>query len=179
MITQYAQECKDLRRFRKFRVNSGRNKAKLFWSVVCSIWFFKKKDLLSIGYMYPFIPVQRSKFNFRVLSLARISLHSSKTKAYLFGHGVSFRDSQSLLSISFSFSCCIPFFRCYFFLDLFSGLLSFSVAFYTFKTLSKLQGIFPGNSTRERPCTAIQWNASIVSSTGHVNWQIYVRSLRT
>lgn len=48
------------------------------------------------------------------------------------------------------------FFVVIFFLDLFSGLLSFFVAFYTFKTLSKLQGIFPGNSTRERPCTAIQ-----------------------
>lgn len=34
------------------------------------------------------------------------------------------------------------FFVVIFLLDLFSGLLSFSVAFYTFKTLSKLQGYF-------------------------------------
>ena len=121
------------------------------------IWFFKKKKrhLLSIGYIYLFISVHRSKFNFRVLSPARISLNPSKTKSYLFGHRVSSRDSQSLLSISFSSSCCIPIF----------SLLSFFETCFLAYYFSLLHLIL--SKLHRNPRGYFQTTAAV---NGHVQW---------
>ena len=144
-----------------------------YLQVLFAVWFgfSKKRQSLSIGYMYLFISVHRSKFNFRVLSPARISLNASKTKSYLFGHRVSSRDSQSLLSISFfllllySHFFVVIVFR-YLFLPYYLSLL--------YLILSKLhrnpRGYFQPTAPVNGRVLQYSEFASVLSSTGHVNW---------